>query len=42
MPPLALARARQKRRKVPAYREGPYLVEEGYAMGDQDGEVAHL
>ncbi len=23
------------------YRRGPYLVEEGYAMIDQDGEKAH-
>jgi hypothetical protein len=23
------------------YRQGPYIVEEGYAMIDQDGEQAH-
>ena len=23
------------------YAEGPYVVEEGYAMVDEDGEVAH-
>lgn len=23
------------------YRQGPYIVEEGYAMIDQDGQVAH-
>ena len=23
------------------YREGPYVVEEGYAIVDEDGEVAH-
>ncbi len=23
------------------YRQGPYIVEEGYAMVDQDGEEAH-
>jgi len=23
------------------YRQGPYIVEEGYAMIDQDGEKAH-
>ena len=23
------------------YREGPYTIEEGYAMANQDGEAAH-
>ena len=23
------------------YREGPYIIEEGFAMVDQDGEMAH-
>jgi hypothetical protein len=23
------------------YRQGPYIVEEGYAMIDQDGQIAH-
>jgi hypothetical protein len=26
---------------VATYRQGPYVVEEGYAMIDQDGEQAH-